>query len=87
MKQQPAPKCEYRTAGLDEPGKRKSDGLPPSSEAGSNPDAAVRMKLDYERQCYQHAEMIARRRLTSLQAAVKDAARGVHRSAGNSSMP
>ena len=87
LKQQPTPKCEYRTASLDESGKRPSDGLPPSSAASSDPDAAVRMKLDYERQCYRHAEMIARRRLASLQAAVQDTAKGVDRRAGNSSTP
>ncbi len=80
LKQQPKPKCEYRTASLDEAGKRQPDGLPRPGEAGANPDAAVRMQLDYERQCYQHAEMIARRRLTSLQAAVRDTARGAYRS-------
>jgi hypothetical protein len=47
----------------------------------------VRMKLDYERQCYRHAEMIARRRLTSLQAAVLDTAKAANRNNGNSPVP
>jgi hypothetical protein len=87
LKQQPAPKCDYRPASLDDSGKRQSGDPPPSSEAGSNPDAVVRMKLDYERQCYRHAEMIARRRLTSLQAAVLDTAKAANRNNGNSPVP
>ena len=70
LKRQPPPNCEYRTARLDESAKRQTDGSPPSSDLSS--DAAMRMKLDYERQCYRHAEMIARARLTSLQGAVQD---------------
>jgi hypothetical protein len=56
LKQQPAPKCDYRPASLDDSGKRQSGDPPPSSEAGSNPDAVVRMKLDYERQCYRRRD-------------------------------
>jgi hypothetical protein len=76
----PAPSCEYRTASLDTPAKR-SDAQP----AASNGDPDVRTKLDYERQCYRHAELIARARLTSLQDAVKDTVKAVKRTepAGN----
>jgi len=86
LKRQPAPKCEYRAASLDDAGKRQTDGQPATGETSSNPDA-VRMKLDYERQCYRHAEMIARSRLTSLQAAVQDTVKPVKRSEGSSSTP
>jgi hypothetical protein len=49
---------------------------PPECEykgtAGSG-DEAVRAKLDYERQCFRHAEMIVRNRLRLLQASVEGA--------------
>jgi hypothetical protein len=48
--------------------------LEPSCEAGNkfngNQADAERMKLDYERQCYRQAEIIARNRLKLLQVAV-----------------
>lgn len=87
LKRQPAPSCEYRTASVETSGKQQPDGQPAVSDAGANPDAAVRAKLDYERQCYRHAEMIARTRLTSLQAAVSDAARAAYRAEGSASGP
>jgi hypothetical protein len=40
--------------------------------AGVSADAAAQMKLDYERQCWRHAEMIARDRLRRLQAALRN---------------
>jgi hypothetical protein len=43
--------------------------------AGSTEDA--RVKLDYERQCYRHYEMIARQRLMLLQASVERTIRAV----------
>jgi hypothetical protein len=36
-----------------------------------DPDQWARMKLDYERHCYQHAEQLVRDRLRLLQAASK----------------
>jgi len=36
-----------------------------------DPNATERQKLDYERQCYRHAEMIVRNRLQMLQDAIK----------------
>ena len=36
-------------------------------------EEALRAKLDYERQCYRHAELIVRNRLRLLQDAVEDA--------------
>ncbi len=47
----------------------------------------MRTQLDYERQCYKHAEMIARARLTSLQAAVQDSVKAIRRNEGGSSPP
>jgi len=37
----------------------------------SDPNADERQKLDYERQCYRHAEIIARDRLARLQSSVR----------------
>jgi hypothetical protein len=37
----------------------------------NDPDATERQQLDYERQCYRHAEMIVRDRLQMLQEAIK----------------
>ena len=50
---QPAPDCEFRG----------SDDLKPV-----DPDQWARLKLDYERQCYQKAEQMVRDRLQLLQA-------------------
>jgi hypothetical protein len=44
-----------------------------------------RQKLDYERQCYRHAEMIARVRLQRLQGAVDNMIKAVMRRDGNGS--
>jgi hypothetical protein len=49
---QPAPDCEY---------KRPDVGT-------VDPNEWARLKIDYERQCYQNAEKIARDRLRLLQA-------------------
>jgi hypothetical protein len=51
---QAAPDCEFRD----------SSDLKPV-----DPDQWARLKLAYERQCYQHAEQVARKRLRLLQAA------------------
>jgi hypothetical protein len=45
----------------------------------TDPDAALRAKLDYERQCYRHAEMILRDRLLGLQASVGEMIKAVNR--------
>jgi hypothetical protein len=48
----------------------------PNCEYKGSPAATseetLRAKLDYERQCYRHAEIIARNRLRLLQASVED---------------
>jgi hypothetical protein len=66
--------CEFRTANLDGTG----DARQTSGQAGSA-EAALRMKLDYERQCYRHADMIARNRLRNLQAAAGETIRAGQR--------
>jgi len=72
LKRQAAPSCEYRTASLNKAAKRTSEPWPVAGDASSDADI-LRAKLDYERQCYKHAEMIARARLTSLQATLDKA--------------
>jgi hypothetical protein len=44
-----------------------------------------RMKLDYERQCYRHAEMIVRNRLELLQSSVEKTIKAVKRGEGGGS--
>jgi hypothetical protein len=78
LTRQSPPNCEYRTANLDTAGRRQADAQP--SVVDSAPEQAQRMKLDYERQCYRHAELIARARLRDLQDAVQDTVKAVKRS-------
>jgi hypothetical protein len=47
----------------------------PKGDATVSDDATKLRKLDYEAQCYRHAEMIARNRLGRLQESVQDRAR------------
>jgi len=51
--------------------------------ATAGADADQRQKLDYERQCYRHAEMIARGRLDRLQDSVARTIRAVRRGDGS----
>jgi hypothetical protein len=53
---QPAPDCELKGSDL---------------KTVVDPDEWARLKIDFERHCYQHAEMIARNRLRLLQASSK----------------
>lgn len=79
LTRQPAPSCEYRAASLDPSSQRPAEN--PSAATDSNAtDQALRAKLDYERQCYRHAELIARSRLQDLQDAVQITAKAVKRS-------
>ena len=71
---QSPPSCEYRTTRADKSGVRQSDGQPTTTEADLD---LQRAKLDYERQCYRHAEIIARNRLRDLQEAIEDTAKAV----------
>jgi hypothetical protein len=77
LKAQPAPACEYRAS-------NPVATLTPGSPKGGSDDAtteaaALRTKLDYERQCYRHAEMIVRQRLEALQVAVRGTIRAIDR--------
>jgi hypothetical protein len=65
LQPQPPPRCSPNA----EAGKRKQQPAPAgaSAKATDATDAAALRKLDYEAQCYRHAEMIARNRLARLQ--------------------
>jgi hypothetical protein len=56
MTPQPAPDCEF-------------EGPDPKTV---DPDQWARLKIDYERQCYQKAEKVVRQRLVVLQRALDD---------------
>jgi hypothetical protein len=77
--------CELKAVSPDEAPGQSSPGLPP---AQADADTALRAKLDYERQCYRHAEMILRDRLLLLQAqtgeTIKAATKCAAASAGSS---
>ena len=60
LAQQPAPRCEYRGT--------RGEGAEKTANASA--EQVAQMKLDYERQCYRHAEMIARAKLRKLQKSV-----------------
>ena len=55
----PAPRCEQRSSA-------KNDAKAADAKEGDEAETA-RAKLDYERQCYRHAELIARGKLRNLQ--------------------
>jgi hypothetical protein len=80
--------CELKAASPDEAPAQSSPGLPP---AQADADTALRAKLDYERQCYRHAEMILRDRLLLLQARAGETIRAATKcaaaSAGSSAGP
>ena len=69
LERQPAPKCDARVNAKA----RQQAGA--SADTGG--DAASQAKLDYERQCYRHAELIARNRLNKLQASVQQTVKAV----------
>jgi hypothetical protein len=72
LKPQPAPKCEPPKSAKNEGGARVASA--DAGKAGAPDEAARLRRLDYEAQCYRHAEMIARGRLRRLQASVEDMA-------------
>jgi hypothetical protein len=54
-------------------------GEPDCELKTTDPNADDRQKLDYERQCYRHAEIIARDRVRHLQSSVRRMARAINR--------
>jgi hypothetical protein len=80
--------CELKAVSPDEAPGQSSPGLPP---AQTDADPGLWAKLDYERQCYRHAQMILRDRLRLLQArageTIRAATKCVAASAGSSAGP
>jgi hypothetical protein len=61
--------CTYKAAKPDDAG---SERPPNPQRAQGDDDAVLRKRLDHERQCYRHAEMILRERLMLLQGPAGD---------------
>jgi hypothetical protein len=66
---------------LPDPGLLRHQAEPECEFPPSEIDADDRQKLDYERQCYRHAEIIVRDRLQLLQNAVDKTIEAVKRRA------
>jgi len=77
LKPQPAPKCEARTES-----EARRQPVAPTDGGGDKLKG-----LDYEAQCYRHAEMIARNRLGKLQDSIQQSAKAVKRGASASANP
>jgi hypothetical protein len=67
LQPQPPPRCSPK----GEAGQRKQQPAPAGASAKATDSADALSKLDYEAQCYRHAEMIARNRLARLQNSVQ----------------
>jgi len=68
LKPQAPPKCDTKS--------RKAAQKQAASAATAEPDGDAKLRqLDYEAQCYRHAEMIARNRLGRLQESVQEMVR------------
>jgi hypothetical protein len=70
--------CEFKDAGRDDAGGQPQPS-PPRAQTDSSTDLALRRKLEYERQCYRHAEMIMRDRLLQLQASLGETITAINR--------
>jgi hypothetical protein len=75
LKPQPAPKCEAKRQVSTDGAARATSADASPGKAAAIDDAARLRKLDYEAQCYRHAEMIARSRLARLQESVQEMVR------------
>ena len=53
--------------------------VPPSPDAERNAELALRIKLEYERECYRQAEVRVRERLHQLQSSVGETVKSVNR--------
>jgi hypothetical protein len=54
--------------------------VPPSPDADRNAEMALRIKLEYERECYRQAEARVRERLHQLQSSISETVKSVNRS-------
>jgi len=67
--------CDFRTSSLnDAEGQSSVNGQPITQ-----PNSTLPMKLDYERQCYRHTEMILRSSLRRLQAAMGETIKAINK--------
>lgn len=71
---QPAGEETGSTAEISDAALLSSQPEPDCAFKTDDPNATERQQLDYERQCYRHAEMIARNRLEMLQSAIRQRA-------------
>src|SRR5262249_43994171 len=71
---QPAGEARASTAGISEAALLSPQPEPDCVFRTDDPNVSERQQLDYERQCYRHAEMIARNRLEMLQNAIRQRA-------------
>jgi hypothetical protein len=53
--------------------------VPPKADADRNAELAVRIKLEYERECYRQAEIRVRDRLRQLQGSVSETIKSINR--------
>jgi len=72
--------CEFKDSSREDAGGAPRPGPARARGAAAQDDAAVRMKLDYERQCYRHEEMILRDGLRLLQVSMGETIKAINRS-------
>jgi hypothetical protein len=73
---QPEFDCEFKTTSVDDASDQPQTS-PTHAQADLATDVTLRMKLDYERECYRHTEMIVRDRLRLLQVSVGETMKAV----------
>jgi TPR repeat protein len=71
---QPAGEARASPAGISDAALLSAQPEPDCVFRTDDPNVSERQQLDYERQCYRHAEMIARHRLEMLQNAIRQRA-------------
>jgi hypothetical protein len=55
--------------------------MPPNADGDRNAELALRIKLEYERECYRQAEIRVRDRLRQLQGSVSESIKSINRTA------
>jgi hypothetical protein len=79
--------CEFKGSSREDAGGAPRPGPARARGAAAQDDAAVRMKLDYERQCYRHEEMILRDGLRLLQVSMGETIKAINRSERTAAKP
>jgi hypothetical protein len=75
----PAAGDSKRMASAVTPAPASPATVSPSPEVERNAELALRIKLEYERECYRQAEMRVRERLHQLQSSVGETVKSVNR--------